>query len=72
LVFEKYANFVAQNWQKSQKIVIITSTPGTDCREIFSSKKMEKKMAPSTQNILCQKCMKKSKKPLKIVNNRQA
>jgi hypothetical protein len=28
LVFEKYANFIAENWQKSQKIVIITSTPG--------------------------------------------
>jgi hypothetical protein len=29
LVFEKNANFIpAKNWQKSQKIVIITSTPG--------------------------------------------
>jgi hypothetical protein len=28
LVFEKNANFFAKNWQKSQKIVIITSTPG--------------------------------------------
>jgi hypothetical protein len=27
LVFEKNANFLAENWQKSQKIVIITSTP---------------------------------------------
>jgi hypothetical protein len=26
--FEKNANFFAENWQKSQKIVIITSTPG--------------------------------------------
>jgi hypothetical protein len=26
LVFEKNANFFAENWQKSQKIVIITST----------------------------------------------
>jgi hypothetical protein len=26
LVFEKYANFFAQNCRKSQKIVIITST----------------------------------------------
>jgi hypothetical protein len=25
--FEKNANFFAENWQKSQKIVIITSTP---------------------------------------------
>jgi hypothetical protein len=28
LVFEKNANFFAENWQKSQKIVIITSTAG--------------------------------------------
>jgi hypothetical protein len=28
LVFEKNANFFAENWRKSQKIVIITSTPG--------------------------------------------
>jgi hypothetical protein len=28
LVFEKNANFFAENWQKSQKFVIITSTPG--------------------------------------------
>jgi hypothetical protein len=35
LVFEKNANFFAENWQKSPKIVIITSTPGT--------KKMKKK-----------------------------
>jgi hypothetical protein len=28
LDFEKNANFLAENWQKSQKIVIITSTPG--------------------------------------------
>jgi hypothetical protein len=27
LVIEKNANFFAINWQKSQKIVIITSTP---------------------------------------------
>jgi predicted sugar kinase len=27
LVFEKNANLFAENWQKSQKIVIITSTP---------------------------------------------
>jgi hypothetical protein len=26
LVFEKNANFFAENWEKSQKIVIITST----------------------------------------------
>jgi hypothetical protein len=28
LVFEKSANFFAENCQKSQKILIITSTPG--------------------------------------------
>jgi hypothetical protein len=28
LVFEKNANFFAEIWQKSQKIVIITSIPG--------------------------------------------
>jgi hypothetical protein len=28
LVFEKNANFFAENCRKSQKIVIITSTPG--------------------------------------------
>jgi hypothetical protein len=28
LVFEKNANFSAENWEKSSKIVIITSTPG--------------------------------------------
>jgi hypothetical protein len=28
LVFEKNANFFAENWEKLRKIVIITSTPG--------------------------------------------
>jgi hypothetical protein len=28
LVFEKSGNFFANKWQKSEKIVIITSTPG--------------------------------------------
>jgi hypothetical protein len=28
LVFDKNANFFAENWEKSPKIVIITSTPG--------------------------------------------
>jgi hypothetical protein len=28
LVFKKTAQFFAENWQKSQKIVIIPSTPG--------------------------------------------
>jgi hypothetical protein len=30
LVFEKNAKFFAENWQKPQKIAIITSTPGID------------------------------------------
>jgi hypothetical protein len=30
LVYEKNANFFAENWRKSQKIVIITSTPGKE------------------------------------------
>jgi hypothetical protein len=30
LAFEKNANFFAENWQKSQIIVIITSTPGAN------------------------------------------
>jgi hypothetical protein len=28
LVFEKNANLFAEKWEKTQKIVIITSTPG--------------------------------------------
>jgi hypothetical protein len=32
LVFVKNVNIFAENWQKSQKIVIITSTPGLDCQ----------------------------------------
>jgi hypothetical protein len=30
LDFKKNANFFAENWQKSQKLVIITSTPGAN------------------------------------------
>jgi hypothetical protein len=36
LVFDKNANFLAENWQKSQKIVIITSTPGIVFACLFS------------------------------------
>jgi hypothetical protein len=41
LVFEKNANFYAENCRKSQKIVIITSTPSrqfssSDKKDIFS------------------------------------
>jgi hypothetical protein len=34
LVFEKNAKFFAENRQKSQKIVIITSTPGHSDRKV--------------------------------------
>jgi hypothetical protein len=34
LVFEKNANFFAENWQKSQKIVIITLTPDEFVKKI--------------------------------------
>jgi hypothetical protein len=30
LIFEKSANCFAEDWEKSQKIVIITSTPGVN------------------------------------------
>jgi hypothetical protein len=40
LVFEKNANFFAENCQKSQKIVIITSTPAC-CSKIFLKSKLE-------------------------------
>jgi hypothetical protein len=35
LVFEKNANFFAENWRKSQKIVITTSTPGANVKINF-------------------------------------
>jgi hypothetical protein len=34
LVLEKNGNFFAENWQKLQKIVIITSTPGIGFLEV--------------------------------------
>jgi hypothetical protein len=39
LVFEKNANFFAENCQKSQKIVIITSTPGMPQSTYVQSRK---------------------------------
>jgi hypothetical protein len=36
LVLKKNANFVAENWEKSQKIVILTSTP--DANDIIFEK----------------------------------
>jgi hypothetical protein len=38
LDFKKNANFFAENWQKSQKLVIITSTPGHPVPEIYLEK----------------------------------
>jgi hypothetical protein len=37
LFFEKNANFFPEKWQKSQKIVIITSTPGSDILALLAS-----------------------------------
>jgi Na+-translocating ferredoxin:NAD+ oxidoreductase RnfG subunit len=37
LFFEKNANFFDQNWQKSQKILIITSTPGLGLKIVEST-----------------------------------
>jgi hypothetical protein len=39
LVFEKNAKFFAENWEKSQKIVIITSTPEKEAfDQVFTAK----------------------------------
>jgi hypothetical protein len=62
LVFEKSANFFAENWQKSQKIVIITSTPDGF---VMKSPKMlpnllHLRMTKLVQNFNCEKsCTKK-------------
>jgi hypothetical protein len=40
LGFEKNANFFAENWQKSQKSVIITLTPGRPDEFLKKSPKM--------------------------------
>jgi hypothetical protein len=45
LVFEKNANFFAENLQKSQKIVIITSTPGVRFCETFLTKFTDKTLS---------------------------
>jgi hypothetical protein len=37
LFFEKNANIFAENWQKSQKIVVITSTPDLDTQQNVTS-----------------------------------
>jgi hypothetical protein len=56
LFFEKDANFFAENWRKSQKIVIITSTPGADSTIA--------EFTLTTVSSLCDKCLSglKSKK----------
>jgi hypothetical protein len=43
LVFEKNANCFAENWQKSQKIVIIASTPGFSAKSPFYKYFLDKK-----------------------------
>jgi hypothetical protein len=43
-VFEKNAKFFAENWQNSQKIVIITSTPGSLKNELRRSSKFERSL----------------------------
>jgi hypothetical protein len=40
LVFKKNANFFAENWEKSQKIVIITSTPESRYSSMYSEKQI--------------------------------
>jgi hypothetical protein len=46
-VFEKNANFFAENWKKSQKIAIITLTPESQCDDFkkFSPKKIATNLA---------------------------
>jgi hypothetical protein len=52
LVFEKNANFFAENCQKSQKNVIITSTPDLDPAEAVAVIALAKPILPDTsQNI---------------------
>jgi hypothetical protein len=40
LVFEKNVNYFAENWQISQKIVIITSTPEADSLKILGQSEL--------------------------------
>jgi hypothetical protein len=48
LIFEKNANFFAENCRKNQKIVIITSTPGKQVNEkIFLSIRLRWTIAPT-------------------------
>jgi hypothetical protein len=53
LVFEKSANFFAENWQKSQKIVIITSTPGhPDANQSTTGKDPDDSLEPIQPIVL--------------------
>jgi hypothetical protein len=50
LVFEKNAIFFAEDWQKSQKIVIITSTPGDT--KLYSPFAVERKKNSSQRECI--------------------
>jgi hypothetical protein len=65
LVFEKNANFFAQNCQKSQKIVIITSVPGdqryeNDFRQFWANKWQKKSAMVFEDQCYDQFCFKKA------------
>jgi ribosome maturation protein Sdo1 len=49
LVFKKNANFFDENWEKSQKFVIITSTPAVAKRKINDKINEESKDHGTTQ-----------------------
>jgi hypothetical protein len=59
LVFEKNANFFAKNCQKSQKIVIITSTPdgGSLLPRLSKWALLMRLTVPPEQLIFCHKLM---------------
>jgi hypothetical protein len=58
LVFEKNANFFAENWRKSQKIVIITSNPGVNLllAKCSKTKMSETVHRPFAENRCAENC----------------
>jgi hypothetical protein len=56
LVFEKNANFIAENCQKSPKIVIITSTPGPEVDVRISLHFLPNKIRAQTNNNVDNQC----------------
>jgi hypothetical protein len=67
LLFNKNANFFAKNWEKSPKIVIITSTPGKK----KNKKKLEKieiKISTALQKLTTQKTYRFSKEKNVMTN----